>query len=287
MDTLRRRACRAGSGFLFAVSCAALVTAHGSVFAQALVPAPDMYIRWLAATLDGHSTLAIASARALADSIDDETLRTVPTTAGFRMVPYYALTRFGHWREMLDEPEPPEFNLVLRAAWYYARGLSYVATGQTARAEGELAWLRILLQDEVMQQPLSSPNSAGAVLAPAPEVLAGEIAAAKKQYDAAIAHLRTAVRLEDSLVPAEPLGFHYPPRHALGAILLEAGRPAEAEAVYRQDLGRQRENGWALFGLTQALRAQGRTEEAALSEARFTQAWARADVTLTASRFAR
>lgn len=162
MDTLRRRACRAGSGFLFAVSCAALVTAHGSVFAQALVPAPDMYIRWLAATLDGHSTLAIASARALADSIDDETLRTVPTTAGFRMVPYYALTRFGHWREMLDEPEPPEFNLVLRAAWYYARGLSYVATGQTARAEGELAWLRILLQDEVMQQPLSSPNSAGA-----------------------------------------------------------------------------------------------------------------------------
>jgi tetratricopeptide (TPR) repeat protein len=259
--------------------------------AQGLYPSGyyphNIHFLWFAASFDGQSAVAIDAARALADKIDDETLRTAPMTAGFRMVPYYALTRFGRWQEMLKEPEPPEFNLVLRAAWHYARGLALVATGQATAAERELAWLKLLLEDDVMKQPLFSPNPAGAALAAGPEVLAAEIAAAKKQYDLAIAHLDKAVRLEDSLVYTEPAEFHYPPRHALGAILLEAGRPAEAATVYWEDLRRNRENGWALFGLAQALRAQGKSDEAALVEARFKRAWARADVSLTSSRFAR
>ena len=121
----------------------------------------------------------------------------------------------------------------------------------------------------------------------AQEVLAGNIAAAKKNYDEAVAHLERAVRLEDALVYTEPAEFHYPPRHALGAVLLEANRPGEAETVYWEDLKRNRENGWALFGLMQALKAQGKNEEATLVEARFKKAWAHADVTLTASRFGR
>jgi tetratricopeptide (TPR) repeat protein len=115
-------------------------------------------------------------------------------------------------------------------------------------------------------------------------VLAGEIAAAKKDYPTAIAHLERAVRLEDSLVYTEPSEFHFPPRLALGAVLLEAGRAGEAETVYWDDLRRNRENGWALFGLQQALRAQKKDADAALTEMRFKQAWARADVTLTSSR---
>ncbi len=86
-------------------------------------------------------------------------------------------------------------------------------------------------------------------------MLAGEIAAARGNYDAAIAHLERAVRLEDGLVYTEPSEWHYPPRHALGAVLLEAGRAGEAETVYWEDLRRNPENGWALFGLLQALRA--------------------------------
>jgi tetratricopeptide (TPR) repeat protein len=118
-------------------------------------------------------------------------------------------------------------------------------------------------------------------------VLAGELAAARKQYDVALAHLEKAVRLDDALVYTEPSEWHYPPRHALGAILLEAGRSQEAETVYWEDLRRNRDNGWALFGLAQALRAQNKAEEAGLIDARFKQAWARADVRLSASRFGR
>ncbi len=246
----------------------------------------NIHFLWFAASADGQSKLAIESARNLASKIDDETLKAAPFTAGFRMVVYWALTRFGRWDEMLKEPEPLS-SVPLRAGWHYARGLSLVATGQVETAEEELGKLRTLLTDESMKQPLFSPNMAGALLAPAPEVLAGEIAAARRSYDEAIAHLDRAVRLEDSLVYTEPAEFHYPPRLALGAILLEAGRPAEAETVYWEDLSRNRENGWALFGLLQALRAQNKHADAMLTEARFKKAWARADVTLPASRFAR
>jgi tetratricopeptide (TPR) repeat protein len=247
----------------------------------------NIHFLWFAASADGQSRVAIESARKLAAKIDDETLKAVPMLAGFRIVPYYALTRFGRWEEMLKEPEPPAFNAVLRATWHYARGLSLVATGRVDEATTDLERLKALLQDESMKQPLFSPNLAGAVLAPAPEVLQGEIDAARGNHDTAIAHLERAVRLEDSLVYTEPQEFHYPPRHALGAILLEAGRPAEAETVYWEDLRRNQDSGWALFGLVQALRAQNKTAEAALIEARFTKAWARSDVRLNASRFGR
>jgi tetratricopeptide (TPR) repeat protein len=247
----------------------------------------NIHFLWFAASFDGQSRVAIESGRKLAAKIDDETLKAVPMLAGFRIVPYYALTRFGHWEEMLKEPEPPAFNAVLRATWLYTRGLALVATGRVDEAAAHLDRLRALLPDEAMKQPLFSPNLAGSVLAPAPEVLAGEIDAARGSYDSAIAHLERAVRLEDSLVYTEPSEFHYPPRHALGAILLEAGRPAEAETVYWEDLRRNQDNGWALFGLMQALRAQKKTADAALIEARFAKAWARSDVKLTASRFGR
>src|SRR5436305_62475 len=245
----------------------------------------NLHFLWFAATAEGNSKLAIEAARKAASRVDDETLKAVPLLAGFRVVPYYALTRFGKWDEMLREPEPPPTSAYLRGMWHYARGTAFLGKGQTNDAEQEFAKLTELMADKSLDQPLFSPNTGRAVLTIAQEVLAGEIAAAKKNYDEAVAHLERAVRLEDALVYTEPAEFHYPPRHALGAVLLEANRPGEAETVYWEDLKRNRENGWALFGLMQALKAQGKNDDAALVEARFKKAWARADVTLTASRF--
>jgi tetratricopeptide (TPR) repeat protein len=243
----------------------------------------NLHFLWFADTADGQGTLAIDTARSLASKIDDEMLKAAPFLAGFTMVPYYALTRFGRWDEMLKEPEPPATSVVMRAVWRYARGLSYVGTGQLPEAERELGVLLTLMADPAMDAGLFSPNTARAALAPGPEVLAGQIAAAKKDYATAIAHLEKAVRLDDSLVYTEPSEFHFPPRLALGAVLLQAGRAPEAETVYWDDLRKNRENGWALFGLQQALRAQKKDADAALTEARFKQAWARADVSLASS----
>jgi tetratricopeptide (TPR) repeat protein len=247
----------------------------------------NLHFLWFAATAEGNSKLAIEAARKAASQVSDETLKAVPLLAGFRVVPYYALTRFGKWDEMLREPEPPATSAYLRGMWHYARGTAFLGKGQTNDGEQEFAKLTELMADKSLDGPLFSPNTARAVLTIGQEVLAGEIAAAKKNYDPGIAHLERAVRLEDALVYTEPAEFHYPPRLALGAVLLEAGRPAEAETVYWEDLRRNKENGWALFGLTQALKAQGKNDDAALVEARFKKAWSRADVTLSASRFGR
>jgi len=187
---------------------------------------------------------------------------------------------------MLRQQEPPAFSPYARGIYHYARGIAFVRKGQVDQAEQELAKVQELLKDKALEQPLFSPNTGLAVLSIAPEVLSGEIEAAKKNYDAAIAHLERAVRLEDSLVYTEPAEWHYPPRQALAAVLLQANRAGEAETVYWADLKRNRNNGWSLYGLLKALQAQGKTADAALVEARFKKAWERADVTISDSRFA-
>lgn len=245
----------------------------------------NLHFLWFAATAEGRSKLAIEAARKAASQVNDDTLKAVPLLAGFRVVPYYALTRFGKWDEMLREPEPPAISAYLTGMWHYARGTAFLGKGQISAAEQELGKLKETLTDKSLGQPLFSPNTGSMVLSIASEVLDGEIAASKKDYDRSVAHLERAVRLEDALVYTEPAEFHYPPRQALGAVLLEANRPAEAETIYWEDLKRNRENGWSLFGLMQALKAEGKNDDAALVEARFKKAWARADVTLTASRF--
>jgi tetratricopeptide (TPR) repeat protein len=245
----------------------------------------NVHFLWFAATAEGRSQVSIDSARKAASKVSDEAIDQVPILAAFRVVPWYALTRFGKWDEMLAEPAPADRFLYLRGTRHYARGIAFLGKGQLDEAEKELAALRPIAADPALNYTLFSPNTAGAILSVAPEVLAGELAASRKDYDAAVAHLERAVRLEDGLVYTEPSEWHYPPRQALGAVLLAAGRAKEAETVYWEDLSRNTDNGWSLFGLTQALQAQGKQDDAAAVRARFDKAWPRADVKLAASRF--
>jgi tetratricopeptide (TPR) repeat protein len=244
----------------------------------------NIHFLWFAATMDGRGQVAIDNARKVAAKVPDEALKEMPLTAGFRVVPYYALTRFGRWDEMLKEPAPPAHSLYVTGVWHYARGLSFLGKGNLAEAEKELAEVKRIAEDPALDFALFSPNKANVIFAIAPEVLGGEIEAAKKNYDKAIAHMERAVRMEDGLVYTEPSEWHFPPRHALAAVLLEAGRAREAETVYWEDLRRNRENGWALYGIAKALEAQGKTDQAAMMMERFEKAWSRADVKLTSSR---
>ncbi|MFV8782996.1 hypothetical protein ACNKU7_11280 [Microbulbifer sp. SA54] len=244
----------------------------------------NIHFLWFATTAQGRSQAAIDAANKAAEQISDQALAEMPLLAGFRVVPYWALARFGKWDEILALPEPPA-DLFLQGAWHYVRGLAQVSKGNLDAAEVELDQVRKIAADNQLEYTMFSPNSAAAILSIAPQVLAGEIAAAKGEFDAAIAHLDRAVRLEDGLVYTEPTEWHYPPRLALGAVLLEAGRAGEAETVYWQNLNRYPNNGWALFGLSEALRKQRKFDEQELIAARFKKAWRNADVKLSASRF--
>src|SRR4029077_5223895 len=171
-----------------------------------------------ASTAEGKSAVAIEAARKAASQVSDETLKAVPLLAGFRVVPYYALTRFGKWDDMLREPEPPDTSTYLKGIWHYARGTASLGKGQTNDADQELAKLNALMPDKSLDGPLFSPNTARAILTVGQEVLTGEIDSAKNDYDSGVAHLDRAVRLEDALVYPEPSEFRFPPRQALGAV---------------------------------------------------------------------
>jgi len=132
----------------------------------------NVHFIWFAATMDGRGQLAIESARKVAGKVTDQALKELPLLAGFRVVPYYALTRFGRWDEMLAEPAPPADNLFMVGAWHYARGLSFLGSGRTLDAEVALAEVRRIAADKSLEFPLFSPNLGSSILAVAPEVLA-------------------------------------------------------------------------------------------------------------------
>ena len=247
----------------------------------------NIHFLWDSATMEGRSRDAIAAARKVAASIPADAWREIPLLHQFFVTPLHSLTRFGKWEEVLREPRPPADSPFWTGIWHYARGLAFTATNRLAEASQELRGLQAIANDKSLDglRVTFSRNGATPILAIATEALAGELAAKQGDFEAAIAHLHRGVLLEDSLVYSEPPDWHIPVRQSLGAVLLEAGRPLEAETIYWQDLKWNRENGWALYGLMKSLEAQGKTEQAREIEKRFRKAWVMADVRLTASRF--
>lgn len=243
---------------------------------------------WFAATMAGERATALAAAQTTGQRTSDPDLMRVPGMEAmqqFALTPLFAKVRFGLWDEVAAMPEPAADLPFQVAIWHYAQGLAalrqqrledakqhhtaLLAAREDARIESLLMWDRYSLLDSVQV---------------AERVLAGELAAAQGDAEVAIAALREATELEDAIPYDEPPGWHAPVRHTLGAVLLEAGRAEEAEAVYRAELRRNPENGWSLLGLAMALEALQRQQEAAEVRARLAQAWANADFELTASR---
>ena len=236
------------------------------------------------AMFQGRSSVALAGAREVEAAIP----KTVGTLEGtfetFLSQPLYVMVRFGLWDQVLAEPEPAPQSKFVQGVRHYARGMAFSNTGKRRDAQKELRALR-KLRNGLGADYLVGFANAPTLLTIAEHVLAGDIANAKGDHDAAVTLLERAVRLEDSLRYSEPPDWYFPTRHVLGALLIEAGYPREAEAVYWQDLRKSPDNGYALLGLSQALSAQGRTAEAESAAAEFKIAWRAADKTLTSSRF--
>jgi predicted Zn-dependent protease len=212
-------------------------------------------------------------------------IKAMPDMETAPVAPIVALARFGRWDEVLRQPAPPADWLYTTGVWHYARGVAFNGKGQAAEARRELGALETLIQNVPPERSIAFFFRARTLLQLAANVLAGEIAAKGGDVAGAERLLRAAVAEQDTHWFTEPPPWYFPVRQALGAVLLQAGRAADAEQVYREDLKRNPGNGWSLFGLAQSLRAQGKTAEASKAEADFGKAWARADVKLSASRF--
>ena len=248
----------------------------------------NLHFLWAVAAFDGRREAADSAMARLRTVAPAEMALQVPPLEQFLLPAYYHLVWFGKWDEILREPRPAASLRVATGLWQYARGRAFTATGRMADAHRELDSLTALHADVAANTPpgvtlgLVAPKD---LLSIAMNILAGEVAAREGRTDEAVTRLRDAIRLNDGFRYTEPADWYYPPRLSLGAILLAAGRAGDAEAVYREDLARNRANGWALTGLVKALEAQNKTAEAARARAQLRQAWAHADVEPTTSRF--
>jgi tetratricopeptide (TPR) repeat protein len=231
-----------------------------------------------AATMAGRRAHAVEAARNVVRNVPVDVAAVVPELQ--LLVPYAHLTlaSFGRWDEVLAEPTPPANLRFASAMVHYARGVAFAAKGRFSESAMALDSIRAIARGVT-----TSPHKE--VLQIAEHALVGDIHARRGQTTNAIEHYRAAMAIEDGLSYMEPPYWHSPIRHSLGAALLTAGRAAEAELVYRQDLKRFPENGWSLVGLRKSLMVQGKTAEAEDVGRRLTAAWRMADVKIAASRY--
>jgi predicted Zn-dependent protease len=200
-----------------------------------------------------------------------------PWADGFLAMPLEVLMRFGRWDEILGEPELPEFAPISRSLRHYARAVAYASKGDVAAAQTEQAAF-LEARSRVPKEATFGNNSGSDILDVAEHLMTGEILYRSGRADEGIAALREAVVREDKLRYDEPPDWIQPVRHALGAALLQAGRFAEAETVFREDLAKLPGNGWGLYGLQRAVALQKKEAEAEAAEMQFDAVWHKADL---------
>jgi tetratricopeptide (TPR) repeat protein len=247
----------------------------------------NWHFGWITAAIEGWSAKAIELAKGTSALIPAEMMRTpgLAVTQHYYMQPSFAYLRFGRWDDVLAVPEPDQDLIYARAIWHYAAGEAELAKGHVDAARAHLDQLAKLRDDPALGDVVFfGINKATDLLAVAHAFLTADVLRRSGDLKGAIDGFETALDRETELKYTEPPDWFYPVRHALGEAQLAAGDGAGAERTYRDDLAIYPENGWSLFGLGAALRAQGKNDEASAVDARFKTAWAHADVRLTATR---
>jgi hypothetical protein len=228
--------------------------------AEPAAPGSSALERARAAAMEGRKADALAAA---------QQLTTSPAQ-------YAVLVRFGLWDELIALGSPDPGAPALSAGYLYGRGVALAARGRLVEARADLA--------DLQQLAASQPQLADLVAVAAP-IVAARIAASERRDEAAVAALERAVSAEERLSRDDPGGWFFPVRDLLGAQLLIAARPAEAERVYQEELVREPASGWALYGLAAAERVQGHARAAAATLREFAHAWRHADVRAEGSAF--
>lgn len=233
-------------------------------------------------SMQGKSNEALSAARKSAESLPRDILCGMPGMDFFASEPLLVMVRFGMWDALLKEPAPDAKYPVLVALHHHAVGMALASTGKFAEARERISAIQSL-RANLPEGLMAGLNEAKLVLELAAVVVEARIAEAEKRADAVDLWTK-AVSLEDQLAYSEPADWFYPTRHFLGALLLDLGKPKDAEKVYRADLERNPNNGWALFGLTRALEAQS-SGKAIVTHGQFLEVFKNADIQITRSAF--
>jgi tetratricopeptide (TPR) repeat protein len=237
-----------------------------------------------AALMTGQRELAVKQINAMVASLPADFVQAFsPMIEGFGAMPDEVMVRFGMWEQILAAPQPDKEYMPYTNAFHHAaRAIALAATDKTAEARAEQKLWNEGLK-KVPEGAVFHNNPMPAIYTLASTMVEGEILVREGKTDEGLDKLREAVKLEDALHYDEPPAWMIPGRHVLGAALMKAGKAAEAEQVYRDDLKKLPNNGWSLFGLADSLRKQGKDDEAKEVDARFKEVWSKADIQITSS----
>ena len=235
-----------------------------------------------AAMMTGQSALAMKTIQAMVDDIPAPFFKENPWADGLMAAPIEVMMRFGKWDEILAKPQFPDYAPISRSMQHYARAVSYAAKSDVASARKEQA-LFLEQRKKVAKEATFGNNVGSDLLDAAESLMKGEILYRSGKVEEGLASMREAVVREDKLRYDEPPDWIQPTRHSLGAALLQSGRAKEAEKVFRDDLAKLPGNGWALYGLGRALRAQKKDAEAMSVEKEFAASWVKADLKINSS----
>ncbi len=252
----------------------------------AIYYAHNLHFLSYAAMMSGRYADALQSARDLEAEMPKGPLEAFAGLIdGIMPTSFHVMIRFGKWEAVLAEPDYEEdYRLVSRAVRRYARSIAYSALGKTEEAHAELIAFNEAMA-AVPEEWYVFNNQVSKVLPIAQAMVKGELLYREGKIEESFTVLREGIKAEDVLVYDEPPGWMLPVRHAFGALLMAEERYVEAEAVYREDLRRNRKNGWALVGLQNSLNGQEKYKEAdALTES-LVRAWAKADTIPSSSCF--
>ena len=245
----------------------------------------NLHFVWTAATTEGRSATALDFAKQVVDKVPVQMAREVPGVEIFVPTLMYTQLRFGKWDDVLSTPAPDKDLRLATAMWHYARARAFAAKGDINPAKAEHALIAKSFGADAAKRFATFGTPGQDLVSIAANVAAADIALAQGQVKVAVAKLESAANTQETLPYMEPPWWDFPVRQYLGAALLKGNRPKAAERVYRDDLRDWKDNGWSLFGLAEALKRQGKTQEANAAENAFAKAWTRADVKLTQSRF--
>ena len=237
-----------------------------------------------AALMTGQRELAVKQIKAMVASLPDDFVKDFsPMIEGFGAMPDEVMVRFGMWDQILAAPQPDKDYMPYTNAFHHgARAIALAAKDKTAEARAEQAlWLEGI--KKIPEGAIFHNNPMPAIYTLASAMIEGEVLVREGKTDQGLDKLREAVTLEDALHYDEPPAWMIPARHVLGAALMRFNKAAEAEQVYRADLAKLPDNGWSLFGLAQALNAQGKADEARAYQAKFEKVWAKADIKIKSS----
>lgn len=244
---------------------------------------------WFAATMAGEQAVAMEAATSTRERTSDPGLMRTPgfePMQNFALTPLFARVRFGRWDEVRETPKPADDLPYMVAMWEYAQGIAALRLDDVEPAVSHHEHLAEFAQNQTIEaMTVCDRYSLIHSVRIAERTLAAELAWNTRDLDTAVAAMGEAIAIEDELRYDEPPAWHYPGRIVLGAMLLDAGRPVEAEAAYRAELKRNPENGWSLKGLERALAAQGKDDQARTIAKRFDRAWQHADFELASTIF--